>query len=357
MPPTWYCRYCGFRDDLWSRYYWRCPECGKPLTIMYLEKQVEKDSLDSFQKLLPFTPEKSRGEGSTPMVVDSFNGYRVLFKLEYLNPSGSFKDRGSSLAIYYGYRMGYEKVVEDTSGNTGISVTLYSRIYGLKPIIVMPKTAPFGKKYLIKLMGGAVVETKDRGEAGVKVLEYVGDSYYVAHTWSFFYILGASMISYEVFEEYGVPDYVIAPVGSGGLLLGIVHGFEVLREYGFIDKIPRIIAVQGCSVHPLYDMYGGEQGCGRSDMADGIMVPNPPRLHELKEVMDKYGERIVLVNNNEIMHALDELYSMGYIVEPTSATAWAAFRKVMKKIDKGSILMPLTGSGLKTIPREKAHEP
>ncbi|MEM0380617.1 MAG: pyridoxal-phosphate dependent enzyme [Desulfurococcaceae archaeon] len=352
--PFWKCIYCGFNESIWSNYYWKCPRCGKPLVINYSKVYEPKGrGIFRYSKTLPFTPEKTRGEGSTPLVVEKQGFNTLLFKLEYLNPTGSFKDRGSALAIYYGYRMNYKRVVEDTSGNTGISVTLYSKLYGLKPVIYMPRTAPLGKKRLISKLGGEIVETIDRSEASIKVLENTFQSYYVAHTWNYLYVIGASTIAYEVFDEYGVPDYVIVPVGSGGLILGLISGFEYLFETGLADRMPRFIAVQGYSVQPVFSSIKGYSIEGEdSDLADGIMVPNPPRLIEIVDYLKKYGEEVVLICNNEIARAVNELHDMGFIVEPTSASAWAGYLKIRDRL-KGSVLIPLTGSGLKTI----AHEP
>lgn len=350
---TWSCPRCSFRESIWSNYYWKCPSCGEPLEIVY-ERVYEPRGrgLARYSKSLPFVPSKSRGEGSTPLVVEQYKGHTLLFKLEYLNPSGSFKDRGSALSIYYGYEMGYSRVVEDTSGNTGISVALYSRLYGLEPKIYMPRTAPLAKKELVRALGGVVVETSDRHEASVKVLEEAGSSYYVAHTWNYLYIVGASTIAYEVFDEFGVPDYVIAPIGSGGLFLGLVRGFEYLREIGAAKRVPKFIGVQGYSAQPVFKSFKGYGVEGEdSSLADGIMVSSPPRLREIVECVRKHGRDVVLVGNSDVARALEELYDMGFLVEPTSASAWACYLKVREELS-GSILLPLTGSGLKTAARE-----
>lgn len=349
----WVCRKCGFRSDLWSTYYWRCPVCGSPLYIEYeyrFEKEERRD-LRRFSGMLPFTPEKSRGEGFTRLVEEKINENRVLFKLEYLNPSGSFKDRGSSLAIYYAYKMGFREVVEDTSGNTGISVALYSKLYGLRARIYMPRTAPEGKKKLVKSLGAEIIEAPTRADASEAVLrDLSSDRFYVAHTWNYLYALGASTIAYEVYEEFGVPDYVISPIGSGGLLLGLYLGFENLRRLGLASKTPTLIGVQGYSAQPVYEkMYGRREAGESSDLADGIMVSNPPRINDIIEAIKSSGGRVVLVGNREISEATRELYEMGFIVEPTSAAAYAVYKKIQGGTKRSSVLIPLTGSGLKLV--------
>lgn len=352
----WVCRYCGFIDYLFAKYYWKCPRCGNPLTLEYEvrgEITSSRNIWERYRGFLPIKPERTRGEGLTPLVEERHGDHRLLFKLEYLNPGGSFKDRGTSLAVYYGYRMGFKKAVVDTSGNTGISVALFSRLYGLEPIVVMPKQAPEGKKKAVQKLGGRLVESEGRTGASKTVYEYIRfeDTYYVAHLWNPLYIVGHATISYEVFEEFGTPDYVIAPIGSGGLILSLMYGFSKLKETGLAKKVPVFIGVQGYSCQPVYaSMYGVEQPGEESTLADGIMVANPPRTSEIVEGLRSTGGKIVLVGNSEITKAINELWNWGFTVEPTSATVYAAYHKIRSEIPSGSsILLVLTGSGLKTL--------
>lgn len=350
----WKCNHCGFEADAFSEYHWRCPRCGEPLDLVYdgkLEKTSSKNIWEKYGDTIPLKPEKTRREGNTPLVVEKIDGMTLLFKLEYLNPGGSFKDRGSALAIYYAYKSGFESVIEDTSGNTGISVALYSRLYGLKTRIYMPKTAPPGKKKVIKALGAEIIEAPTRGDAAEMVLkEALTGAYYVAHTWNYFYIIGASTIAWEVLEE-DVPDYVISPIGSGGLFLGLVKGFEKALEAGWITKMPRFIGVQGYSTQPVYKAFKGVTQPGEdSSLADGIMVPNPPRLNEIVNALHKYQGDVILVGNTEILRAWRELWELGFLVEPTSASIYAALEKIKNQLSGKKVLLVLTGSGLKTIP-------
>ncbi len=354
----WYCPSCGFTHDL-SRYFWRCPKCGKPLDILYRPKWEPVQGKSGLARYLSSLPPVGNlvtlGEGGTPVVAKKVAGVEVWFKLEYLNPTGSFKDRGASLAASLALKLGYTKVVEDTSGNTGIAVSAYSRIGGLDVTIVMPEKAPRGKKILCKLLGASVVETKTRGEAAEKVLELINDeTFYVAHTWSPLFIEAAKTVAYEAFESGFRGNAVVVPVGSGGLMLGIYRGFKDLLNWGLISEMPRFIAVQGTSVAPLYEEVHGELPSSTlpSDLADGIMVPNPPRLRELKEAVLESRGSVALVDNDDIVSALKELLRAGFIVEPTSAAPYAALMKAVEEglVDRGeAVLLPLTGSGLKTI--------
>ncbi|MEM1618426.1 MAG: pyridoxal-phosphate dependent enzyme [Desulfurococcaceae archaeon] len=352
----WICSTCGFSDHAFKAYYWKCPRCGNPLSVDYEitgEVLSSRNIWERYRGFVPFKPEKTRGEGLTPLVEEVQSSHRLLFKLEYLNPGGSFKDRGTSLAIYYGYKMGFKKAVVDTSGNTGISVALFSKLYGLEPIIVMPKQAPEGKKKAVKRLGGVLVEAEGRVGATTAVNEFVKseDVYYVAHLWNPLYIVGHATIAYEVYEEHGVPDYVIAPIGSGGLILSLIHGFRTLKSAGLSKRTPVFIGVQGYSCQTVYEaMYGEHVEGEESTLADGIMVVNPPRTSEIVRNLRDTGGKIVLVGNSDIAKAHDTLWSMGFTVEPTSATVYAAYEKIKHEIPRNSsVLLVLTGSGLKTL--------
>jgi len=349
----WICKQCGFRESV-RKYYWRCPKCGAPLDVEYEGSWNPRGKgLARYASSLPVSPTKTLGEGLTPIVKMKINKIKIWFKLEYLNPTGSFKDRGASLSLYFAKKLGYKTAVEDTSGNTGIAVTAYANLYDLKSIIYMPKQAPKGKKNLVKILGGEVIEAPSRAEASKMVLEKIKEPgvFYVAHIWSPLFIEGNKTIAYEAFEQGFKHGVLAVPIGSGGLLLGVYRGYKDLFNWGLVKEIPFILGIQGCSVQPVYTaIYGKPLECGESTLADGIMVSNPPRVKEVVDVIKRYGN-IVLVNNDEIIKALKILYKHGLIVEPTSAAVLAGILKALDYgiIDPGdNVLALLTGSGLKT---------
>lgn len=286
-----------------------------------------------YSSMLPIEPPQVLGEGGTPLVERRISGVSMLFKLEYLNPTGSFKDRGTSLALAYAKSLGYRIVVEDTSGNTGASVAAYASALGLKSRIYMPRSAPEGKKNLVRLFGGEVVEAPSRGDAAEMVLGEAGKRgvFYVAHTWSPFYVEGPKTIAFEAYEQGAELVAVVAPVGSGGLLLGLYKGFKELVGEGLANGLPVLVAVQGFSNTPVYRaFYGGEPSEERdSSLADGIMVPSPPRLSEIVSAVRSTRGCVVLVDNREIASSLKTLAQSGLVVEPTSATVVADAEKAV----------------------------
>ncbi|MCE4599846.1 MAG: pyridoxal-phosphate dependent enzyme [Desulfurococcales archaeon] len=317
------CPRCGFSST--DKYYPFCPRCGSPL-----ELRGELGLKDNIM-----------GEGNTPLVEVRRHGSPVYFKLEYLNPTGSFKDRGSSISLLLAKELGYRCVVEDSSGNTGLSVAAYSARLGLKAWIVVPAGAAESKKALIKMTGAELLEEPDRGKAASKARALMGECFYVSHATSPVFIEGVSSLGEEILSDAGPGIPIILPVSSGTLLLGVYRAF---RRRGVK---PHIIAVQSSEHASLRGKVRllAEIGGDRSRLADALVYRDPPRLDEMAEAARDGG--LVVVGDDAIKRSLMDLYSMGFIVEPSSAVVWAAYRELSERGLIDEALLILTGSGLK----------
>lgn len=356
------CRVCGttYRSEE-VLHGFMCRTCRSPLEVCSynVEWNPQGVGISRYHSMLPLKPVRSLGEGSTPIVPIDMHTVKVIFKLEYLNPSGSFKDRGSTVAISHVFQVGAKCIVEDSSGNAGFSAALYARVLGIDPYIVVPSGISYSKRVAIEVAGGNIVEAPSREEASykAKVLSSEKGCYYVNHTSNPLYIEGYKTVSYEVFEEVGEIDAAIVPVGSGGLFIGIYRGFNELYRMGFIRKRPRMVAVQGVDVAPIYErLYGSKDLGGTSVLADGIRIQSPPRIDEIVQIIEKSGGMVTLVSDSEIIDSIRRLRDLGFIVEPTSATAHAALIKVVEKLrgmNVETILVPLTGAGIKMLPQLK----
>lgn len=304
-----------------------------------------------FRAVLPFSENPvSLGEGGTPMIGCRANGSELFFKLEYFSPTGSFKDRGASVSLTRARALGASRVVEDSTGNAGIAASAYSARAGLKARIYVPRDAPAAKKILIRTCGAEVVETADRREASTRaVMELKEGEVYMGHTWDPFYLEGMKTVAFETYE--GNFDTVLVPVASGTLLVGIYKGFSELEEMGVLRAMPRIYGVQGEGCAPVYEaLHGRLSGERSSQLADGLRIEDPPRKPEILDAVRKTGGDVFTVSDREIASSTRELYSMGIIAEPTSATVHAAFVKNQRELS-GRILLPITGSGMKTTDR------
>ncbi|MEN3017337.1 MAG: pyridoxal-phosphate dependent enzyme [Candidatus Methanosuratincola petrocarbonis] len=336
---------------------WRCPECGSPLDISRLIgtgvlcEAIMKDQrgMWRYSPSLPFSSQPiTLGEGGTPMIRAEYSGIDLLLKLEFVSPTGSFKDRGASMSVTRAVALGAKRVVEDSTGNAGVAASAYAARAGISSRIYVPKDAPEAKKALIKASGSELIECNDRAEAAERATSELGcGDLYIGHAWDPFYILGMETVAFEIYEHYGVPDSIVVPVASGTLLLGLYKGFLELAARGAVGRMPRIFGVQGEDCAPIYEaIHGPVAKTHGSMLADGLRIQSPPRKAEILEAIKSTGGDVFVVSDPEIAEGLRHLLRMGVIAEPTSATAFAALSKFRGSFG-GVVLVPITGSGIK----------
>lgn len=351
------CQSCGSEYKLQERS-WRCG-CGGVFDVVCKHIVFAPDSARRgvwrYFRSLPVAVGTviSLGEGGTPAIEREFLGLRIVLKLEFLNPTGSFKDRGNAVVVTHLKNLGVKKVVSDSSGNAGVSLAAYASAASISCKVYVPSSAPQGKKLLIRAYGANLVEVENR-EAAARAAQRDPDGYYAGHLWNPFFLEGCKTLAFEVFEESGEIDAVVLPVGSGTLLLGVWKGFQQLAKINAVSTIPRLYAVQAESNAPLFKELHGSEWVPESVevVADGIAVPNPPRLRQIATAVRESGGDVVVVRNSSIPGALREFAKMGFLVEPTSAVVLPALVELSRQglVEKGErVLVPLTGSGLKTI--------
>jgi threonine synthase len=314
------CPRCGFRGEE-GRYYHRCPRCGSPL-------EFEGDR-PRYGRLL--------GEGSTPLVYRETPLGPIGFKLEYVNPTGSFKDRGTAYSLQLARDLGYRCVVEDSSGNAGISTAAYASFLGLEAVVAVPRTAAPSKKSIISSLGARVVELDSREDAAKYAEAMAGRCFYVAHAVSAAFLEGMTSAGREVPEG----SAVVVPSASFSLFLGIWRGS------GGRVRLYAVQGVQNATLRGLVEPIAVGSG-STSSLADGLVLPSAPRAQEAADAIRRSGGGLVLVSDKEIAEATRDLWSMGLMAEPTSASAYAAL-KLLKEagIDVSGFIAVLTGSGLK----------
>ncbi len=282
----------------------------------------------------------------TPVVEREICGVRAVFKLEYLMPSGSFKDRGTYVTVAKLKEAGIREVVLDSSGNAAISLALFAGVEGLRAHIFIPKSTSEGKKRALRKLGAEVHEIAgSRMETHEEALKFEGGTY-ISHWANPYFLEGTKIAAYETFEQVGRIDYVISPVGSGSLFIGLYKGFRELHELGLMESLPAMIAVQAAGYESLC-----RRSREKSVLAEGIAIPEPPRREQMLRIIEETGGMCVSVRDEEVESALRELWRMGFLVEPTSAVVLAALRKITARglVEEGArVLLPLTGSGLKS---------
>lgn len=347
---------------------YRCPNCGG--TFDGRELKYDPAAVDPGQPgiwryrhtfgLPGDVPVVSLGEGGTPLVWGQAYGQEVGFKLEFLNPTGSFKDRGSAPLISFLCSRGAPAALEDSSGNAGASFAAYAARAGLPARVYVPDYASGPKRAQIEAYGAEVIsiagprsDTADTARKAADEGQRSGEIAYGSHAYLPATLPGYATAAYEVAEQMGgAPGTVIAPAGQGNLILALGRGFAALRRAGVIEKAPILVGVQAQACAPLWaaSEYGPAGLAFVSEgetLAEGVRIKNPMRGDAVLRVVKDSGGRFIAVEEAQILPARDELARRGFYVEPTSAIAWAAFRQAAETLP-GPVVIFLTGSGLKT---------
>ncbi len=304
----------------------------------------------------------SLGEGWTPLLDGRWHAAPVHYKLEFMMPTGSFKDRGTTVMVSYLKSRGVTRVLEDSSGNAGASLSAYAAAAGLTCRILVPETASYPKIAQIAACGAEVVTIKgSRQDVTEAALAQTTDPsnavFYASHNWQPFFVEGTKTLAYELWEQSGfrAPDNLVVPLGYGSNVLGAERGFDELLRAGEIARRPRLFGVQAAHCAPYAAAFreGVEHLVPtpvRPTVAEGIATPKPTRVAEVLRAVRETGGTVVAVEEAEIVQALRDLARQGLYVEPTSAAAAAGLTRLLAsgviRPQEYTVLV-LTGSGLK----------
>lgn len=300
----------------------------------------------------------SMHEGWTPLLGGEWQGASIRFKLEFMMPTGSFKDRGMTVMVSYLKSRGLTHVLEDSSGNAGASLSAYAAAAGMRCRILVPETASYPKIAQIAACGADVVTIRGtRQDVADTAMRMSSEIFYASHNWVPFFAEGTKTLAYELWEQSGfeAPDNVVVPLGYGSNVAGCERGFGELLRNGEIAKMPRIFGVQAANCAPYFNAY--QAGVDHlvpttvtPTIAEGIASSKPTRVVEALRAVRDSGGSIVAVSEGEIIAALGVLARKGFYVEPTSAAAAAGLTQLLAsgaiKPDESTVLV-LTGTGLK----------
>ncbi len=340
---------------------WRC-DCGTPLE--FADRPVPADGpptigelntrhgLWAFEDFLPVERRVTLGEGFTPLA--DAPGWDAEFKLEYVFPTGSFKDRGATTTLSRAVELGVERILEDSSGNAGAAMATYAARAGIDAAIYVPAGAKASKLAAIERAGATPVRIEGSREAVTEAcIEAVerGEGWYASHAWNPAFFAGTQTVAFEIAaqRDWEVPDAVVLPLGHGTLFLGAYRGFRALREAGWIEQVPRLLGAQAAGYAPIADVLHGGRA-GENEVADGVQIREPVRREEILEAIADTGGDAIAIDERATERELDRLHRAGFYVEPTAAVVPAALREYR---DRGvlaadaEVVVPLTGSGLK----------
>lgn len=289
----------------------------------------------------------SLGETVTPLVSMG----DLTLKLEYFSPTYSYKDRGTKTLISHlkGVLQHGSRINEDSSGNAGASIAAYGAAAGFDVNIFVPEKTIAGKMKQIESYGATIHRISGSRE-DVSDASRAAEGYFASHVYNPEFRDGMREISYEIFQQFegSVPDNIYIPVSAGTLLLGVISGFRHLMDSGEITKLPNFVAVQTEAVCPLCSKLAGkpyDPHRSSSSIADALVSQDPPLLPLMESEVRENG-KCITVSEDEIISSRNQLSRKGILVEYSSATVFAAYKK---KNFGGKNLLVMSGNGLKNL--------
>ncbi|RLI97486.1 MAG: threonine synthase [Candidatus Aenigmatarchaeota archaeon] len=369
------CYRCGSRYPT-SELMFRCPECGSSLEVEFdyprLKRRMRacKDRPPGhmrYAELYPVKKPVTAGEGNTPLIrskaLERKLGleFELWLKMEYQNPTGSFKDRGSSIEVAKALRFmdsGKQKkrrAVCASTGNMGASVAAYSGIAGVPCTIFTPADASAVKLEQILAHGADVYRIKGDYAAAAKMVESAYKEYGLYLLGDYLYRReGTKSVGFEIMDQLPGADYVVEPIGNGTLLSATWKGMKELRTMGFARKLPRLAGIQasGCSPVARAFMKGSAIRADKDPhtVAVAMECGDPLDGQRAYDAMKESRGFSASVTDKQILSAREILARRGGIfTEPAGAASLAGVIKSAEHIESGSrVVCVVTGHGLKT---------
>jgi threonine synthase len=297
-----------------------------------------------YRDRLPVEPLVTLGEGGTPLiparVLSELTGAEVWLKIEGANPTGSFKDRGMTVAVSAAISEGAEAVVCASTGNTAASAAAYAARAGLRGVVIVPEGKIATGKLAQALMHGArVIALRGNFDEALKIVRELVQRQPIAlvNSVNEFRVEGQKTASFEICDQLGeAPDVLCIPVGNAGNITAYWRGF---REY---ETAPRLHGYQAEGAAPLVH---GAPVAAPETVASAIRIGNPARWEEAMDAVTSSRGEIRAVSDDEILSAYALLGSReGVFCEPASAASVAG---LLKYGAEGRVVCVLTGHGLK----------
>jgi len=355
----------------------RCPSCGDLLELVATGRKPDRRSLLRqkaafgvwrYAKGLPFGRDVepiSLQEGGTPLVKSASIGkelglHELYIKNEGQNPTGSFKDRGMTVAVTRASQRGAKTLICASTGNTSASLAAYSARGGLKAVVIVPSgKVAAGKLVQATVHGARILRMKGNFDEALELVMGAvrkNPALYLMNSINPYRIEGQKTLAYEVFEQLGgrVPDYVVLPVGNAGNISAIWKGFLELKSWRISDSLPRMVGVQAAQAAPIAEAY--EKGRDyvkpwgdAKTVASAIRIGKPVSWKKALRAIRDSGGFSTTVTDREILEARGQLaLKEGLFVEAASATPIAALKRIRRVAKpRSTIVCVTTGNGLK----------
>jgi threonine synthase len=282
-------------------------------------------------------------------------------KNEGENPTGSFKDRGMTVAISKARELGKRKVVCASTGNTAASLAAYSARAGLECIVFVPAGKVAGGKMLQVIMHGArIFQVKGDFDQAMKTVEELTmkrKNFYLMNSLNPYRLEGQKTLAFEVSDQLGeTPEALVLPVGNGGNISAIWKGFNEYHELDMIDNRPHMLGIQAVNAAPIAHAIRSKQQLINPikkprTIATAIQIGSPVNSPKVLEAIKESHGTADTVTDTEILNAQKTLASLeGIFVEPASAASIAGLETLRNsgEIDRADLIVCVTtGHGLK----------
>ena len=357
--------------------------CGKPLLARYdLQRAAATLTLENlkqrsrtlwrYAEVLPNDDPVSLGEGMTALVHAKRLGasircgqgglQRLFIKDEGLNPTGSFKARGMTVAVTRARRLGAKTLAAPTAGNAGGALAAYAAAAGLPAVIVMPADTPAANVMECQAFGAKVVKLNGLiSDCGKYVAEHKDrEGWYDVSTLKEPYrVEGKKTMGYELWEQFAgkLPDVILYPTGGGVGLIGMCKAFDEMQEMSWIGaERPRMVAVQAEGCAPIVRAWDAHQNSAAffqnaSTIASGLRVPGPLGDLLILSMLRQTKGTALTVTDDEMLNAGRELARLeGILAAPEGAATVIAARKLAASgwiKPHESVVLFNTGTGYK----------
>ncbi len=352
-----------------------CPDCGEPLLVDLttpLKRRIRSGATiwSRYSDFLPFSEVDAAlhmGEGGTPLLAlnrltDRFRLPPIMVKNEMLNPTGSFKDRGTVVSVHMAKSRGLRRIGTVSTGNMAASTAAYGARAGMEVFVLVKEDTTEEKLLSTAAHGARLVKVAgDYGELGRMSFE-IGKRHgiYFMNSVDPFRIEGYKATAFEIFEgmDPQAASAIVVPVSSGGHLIGLMKAFRELRDHGIHSAMPTFIGVQAAGSAPLARAFSEGSPHYRkwedpATVAQSIINPTPPGGNLALRMIRELGGDIIAVGDDEILTAQRLLAEEeGLFCLPAAATTLAGVLALQEsgRLDThGPVVLVLTGSGLKNI--------
>jgi len=371
-----------------DNFHYLCPECGKAeknkplkgvLNVEYDYNEIKKNlSKDEFLKLTPgkfwLYPDlwpinfqnfsdaqlKKLALPADLLLKYKINGRDLCLMDETRNPTLSYKDRATSLVVLKAIEMGISELAAASTGNAGSSLAGICARLGLSARIYVPQNIPDAKRIQIEAYGAKLIVVDGDYDKAFDVCleESKKNNWYNRNTaYNPLTIEGKKSAAYDIFiSSVGdIPDIIFVPVGDGVIISGIYKGFKELLTLGWINKLPKLIAVQSTGSDALvrYLKTNKFEFKPANTIADSISAGAPRNLYMAADAVKESKGFAITVSDEEILFAQKEFIKQtGILCEPSSASVYAAYKKLIAEAKLNSsqkILLLITGNGLKDV--------